>query len=188
MTHRNSRGKALGGHQRPRKGAETIWLTPPAILHALGDFDLDPCACEHPRPWPTAKHMIYPPGDGLRDKWFGRVFCNPPYDESLERWLDKCAVHQNAIALTFARTETRAWQRYIWPMADSVLFISGRIDFYFPDGSKARNAGGPSALISFDRDNTFALQDSGIPGFLVSLWSTVPLREHRAKEVQLALS
>lgn len=170
MPHRNSRGTALGGHHKPREGTSTIWLTPPAILHALGKFDLDPCACEHPRPWPTANLMIYPPANGLEANWFGRVFCNPPYDDSLERWLYKCAIHQNATALTFARTETRAWQTVVWAMADSILFVTGRIDFYYPDGSRAKNAGGPSALIAFDRQNTEKLAESGIPGALVTGW------------------
>lgn len=189
MPHRNSRGTALGGHHKPRQGTDTVWLTPPAILHALGDFDLDPCACEHPRPWPTARHMIYPPGDGLRDRWFGRVFCNPPYDDSLEHWLNKCAVHLNVIALTFARTETKAWQDIIWPFADSILFVAGRIDFYYPDGSRAKNAGGPSALIAFDRFNTDLLATSGIPGSLVQRWhrNSAP-QGRRLSEVQLALS
>jgi len=47
------------------------WLTPPAILHALGDFDLDPCAAPSPRPWPTAARHIELPEDGLTANWGG---------------------------------------------------------------------------------------------------------------------
>lgn len=188
MPHPNSRGRALGGHARPRQGAETIWLTPPAILRAIGPFDMDPCACPEPRPWKTADVMIAPPQDGLRATWRGRVFCNPPYDEKLELWLDRCAVYQDAIALTFARTETRAWQRIVWQFADAILFVAGRLDFYLPDGSKARNAGGPSALISFNRDNTEMLRASGIPGALATDWKRMNYIGKLNREVQLALS
>ncbi|NCW30719.1 MAG: adenine methyltransferase, partial [Alphaproteobacteria bacterium] len=31
----------------------TTWLTPPAVIKALGEFDLDPCASLD-RPWDTA--------------------------------------------------------------------------------------------------------------------------------------
>lgn len=41
MSGRNS---GFGGHERPFRGDTDEWLTPPHILRALGDFDLDPCS------------------------------------------------------------------------------------------------------------------------------------------------
>ena len=162
------RGKqGIGGHTRPNKGADVIWLTPPSILHGLGHFDLDPCAAPSPRPWPTAAKHIELPEDGLTADWCGRVWLNPPYDESLDCWMEKMALHRSGIALTFARTETDIWQRWIWPYAHSVLFIAGRLYFYLPDGTRAAgNAGGPSALISYSEADTKALKDSEIAGAL----------------------
>lgn len=64
------------------------WLTPPEILHALGGFDLDPCASEH-QPWRTAARQLTIRDDGLKQKWSGRVWCNPPYGPFAARWLER---------------------------------------------------------------------------------------------------
>lgn len=162
--------KGIGGHTRPNKGTDVIWLTPPSILHGLGHFDLDPCAAPSPRPWPTAARHIELPEDGLSAEWEGRVFLNPPYDETLGAWMENMALHRNGIALVFARTEIDIWQRWIWPYANTVLFIAGRLYFYLPDGSRAAgNAGGPSALIAYSQADTIALRGSGIAGALVEV-------------------
>ena len=79
------------------------WLTPPCLLRRLGPFDLDPCSPVN-RPWDTARHHYTIEDDGLQQPWFGRVFCNPPYDTALiVRFIRRCVEHRNAVALTFAR-------------------------------------------------------------------------------------
>ena len=83
------------------------WLTPPSILQRLGTFDLDPCAPVN-RPWDIAAHHYTVEDDGLRLPWHGRVFCNPPYDKALiAQFIQRCAEHRNAVALTFVRTDTQ---------------------------------------------------------------------------------
>lgn len=145
------------------------WLTPPEIIRALGTFDLDPCAPIR-RPWPTATRHFTIEDNGLLQPWSGRVWCNPPYGKETGRWLTRCADHRNATVLIFARTETGDWKNHVWPRADAVLFIFGRLHFFHVDGRRARqNAGGPSALISYDPENTEALRRSGIEGRLVKL-------------------
>ena len=69
-----------------------VWLTPPHILRALGEFDLDPCASLD-RPWDTAKNHYTVEDDGLAQPWFGRVWCNPPYGPGMDKWLNKLANH-----------------------------------------------------------------------------------------------
>ena len=162
------RNKGIGGHTLANNGRHELWLTPPQIITLLGEFDLDPCACPEPRPWPTAKRHIALPGDGLAAEWSGRVFLNPPYGTKTATWLRRMAEHRNGIALIFARTETECWTQWIWPVADSVLFLSGRLFFYLPDGSRGpHNAGGPSAIIAYTIEDTAALVKSGIAGALV---------------------
>ena len=63
------------------------WLTPPEIIHNLGEFDLDPCS-PIIRPWETAKN--YFTDNGLNKDWFGRVWCNPPYGTETIKWMKKC--------------------------------------------------------------------------------------------------
>lgn len=154
---------------RPVAATHT-WLTPPEIIDRLGLFDLDPCAAPSPRPWPTAAKHIELPDDGLAAKWHGRVWCNPPFGAHTWDWLKRMAEHNNGIALTFARTETEGFQRWIWKHAHSVLFVAKRPHFYRPDGTRADgNSGGPICLIAYGAGNTEALATSGIDGALVSV-------------------
>nr|DAW59054.1 MAG TPA: DNA N-6-adenine-methyltransferase [Caudoviricetes sp.] len=145
------------------------WLTPPHILRRLGSFDLDPCAPVN-RPWNTAAHHYTIEDDGLKQQWFGRVFCNPPYDTALiVQFIRRCVEHRNAIALTFARTDTRLFHELVFPNADSILFIKGRLSFYHVTGGQGGTAGAPSCLIAFDKENTAVLERCGIEGKLVKI-------------------
>jgi hypothetical protein len=144
------------------------WLTPPEILQALGNFDLDPCASQF-QPWRTAAAQYTIEDDGLAREWSGRVWCNPPYGPHAEKFLKRMAEHGNGILLIFARTETKAFQEYCWRRADGMLFMAGRIKFRLPGGGTAGAAGAPSVLIAFGKDNANALRDSGIAGYFVPL-------------------
>ena len=157
----------MGSHQSARS-IKTEWLTPPWILEKLGEFDLDPCAPVN-RPWNIAKHHYTIEDDGLSKKWFGKVFCNPPYDNAGE-WLNKLHDHGNWIALIFARTETEMFFSEVWDKADAILFIKGRLWFYHVTGEKARsNGGAPSVLIAYGNDSVETLRESGIPGKFIQL-------------------
>lgn len=138
------------------KAGKNEWLTPPELIKSLGEFDLDPCSPIN-RPWPTAKEHYTIEDNGLILPWTGRVFCNPPYD-MLKQFLDKCALHKNCIALTFARTETNAFHSSVWPYATSVFFFKGRIRFYHVDGTQGGTPGAPSMLISYSKENDEALK------------------------------
>lgn len=160
--------QGIGGHHSPVAGKDE-WLTPPEILEALGPFDLDPCA-PISRPWDTAKKHFTVADGGLSLPWSGRVWCNPPYGKETGKWLRKCASHCNAIALIFARTETRDWVEHVWGSANSVLFLFGRLHFYHVNGTRAAaNSGAPSALISYSPCNTEILRNCGLAGKLVEL-------------------
>ncbi len=149
--------KGIGGHHRAYRGKTDDWLTPPEILHALGDFDLDPCA-PRPRPWDTAKKHYTADDDGLFQEWEGRVWLNPPYGPQTGEWLDKLAKHGDGVALIFARTETKTFFKYVWGKAHTLLFIRGRLTFYTIDGKLANaNSGGPSVLVAYGRENHLSL-------------------------------
>lgn len=151
----------IGGHHRPFRGNKDDWLTPPAVIAALGAFDLDPCG--YPG-WKTAKKIICPPKDGLAATWSGRVWLNPPYGPQTGEWLARLQKHGNGIALIFARTETSFFRRYAWT-ATALLFLSGRLFFHHGNGGRAKhNAGGPSVLVAYGDDNANRLLCSGLPG------------------------
>jgi hypothetical protein len=156
------------GGEVPNVGT-TTWLTPPYILDALGEFDLDPCASLN-RPWDTAKHHYTEEEDGLIQPWFGRVWCNPPYGKEMNAFLEKMVCHEpGGIVLIFARTETKAFFDYVWDRADGILFIKGRLRFYRPEGIEGDAAGSPSVLIAYGKHEVEVLRNCGIEGKLLEL-------------------
>lgn len=161
----------LGSHQAT-VGKNQTHLTPRFLLEALGAFDLDPCAAPKPRPWPTARVMNSEvDGDGLAMPWFGRVFCNPPFDSRVVgRWVLKLAEHGNGILLIHARTETR-WFAPIWEKADGILFYGKRVKFCTAEGQVQPNcSGAPLVLVAFGQKNLSTLRHCGLPGVLVTGW------------------
>jgi hypothetical protein len=138
------------GHQ----GKTNVWLTPRWILDALGDFDLDPCGQPD---WKTAKdHFYY---YGLDKHWYGRAWLNPPYGRDVGKWLKRLEIHGNGIALVFARTDTK-WFQELRP--DAINFMKGRVAFLRPNGESDTNAGTPSILMAWGKDNVKALKQ--VPG------------------------
>jgi len=140
------------------------WLTPPHILKALGPFDLDPCAPVK-RPWDMAARHFTIMDNGLMKAWEGRVWCNPPYGSDTGKWLARLAEHGNGIALIFARTETAAFFNHIWPKADAIMFLKGRLTFYSANGRPAkRSAGSPSCLVAYGKQNIETLLSCSLEG------------------------
>lgn len=133
------------------------WLTPPYIIKALGEFDLDPCAPEV-RPWGTAKKHFTLKDNGLFLPWEGRVWLNPPYGRETFKWLEKLSNHKQGIALIFARTETAGFHKEIWDKANSIFFFKGRLKFHYVNGAVGDTANAPSCLVSYSQDDTLAIE------------------------------
>jgi hypothetical protein len=149
-------------------GETNVWLTPPELVKALGEFDLDPCA-SYPRPWDLAKAnwSLEQDGDSLQKGWMGRVWCNPPYGPNTKHWLKKCSDHGNAIALVFSRVETNGFFN-AWKTASAMLFLPGRLSFYTQDGQLSKGKPAANVLIAWGDDNAAALLKSGLSGAFVS--------------------
>ena len=143
-----------------------VWLSPLRIIKALGPFDLDPCACDSPRPWATAKeHYEKALCDGLAMPWLGRVWLNPPYGDETFKWMSKLAHHKSGIALIFSRTETKGFHREIWQKAKCVFFFEGRLVFHEPDGKLAKaGANAPSCLVAYSDFDTEAIERAMLLG------------------------
>lgn len=161
-------GRSMNSHHSAMMKSDT-YLTPPLIVEALGPFDLDPCTPDV-MPWKTAANRFTKKEDGLIQNWFGRVWLNPPYGRQAVKWTRKLSEHGNGIALLLARTETADWFETIWPKADSILFMKGRIYFHDQDGKRLpANCGAAPVLVAYGRNNTESLIISKIPGKLIQL-------------------
>jgi hypothetical protein len=164
----NERVSGMGGHQSARMMKDE-WLTPPNIIKELGEFDLDPCSPIN-RPWETAKQHFTIEDNGLDREWVGRVWLNPPYGLEASEWLNKMVVHGDGVVLIFARTETKMFFDHVWENADALLFFKGRLYFHHVNGDRAKaNAGAPSVLIAYGKENVKALEKVSEWGKLIKL-------------------
>lgn len=125
-----------------------LWSTPPdlfAKLDAEFGFTLDVCAVAE-----NAKCLRYftPEVDGLKQKWEGTVWMNPPYGRSIGVWVRKAYLSARAgavvVCLLPARTDTRWWHEYV-THAHEHWFIKGRLKF----GGAPSGAPFPSAVVVF---------------------------------------
>jgi len=88
------------------------------------------------------------------------VWLNPPYGRDLGRWLERLAAHGDGMALVFARTDTRWFQR-AFAAATAACFIKGRLRFIPGDGQRAPGAAGaPSLLLAYGLPCALALTAS----------------------------
>ncbi len=122
--------------------ATTEWSTPPDVyagLHKEFNFDFDPCPLGGDE-------------DGLASlfvRWAGRrVFCNPPYGPTLNKWLERGLEADVAVFLIPARTDTRWFHEIVLPNAKEIRFIKGRLKF----GSAINSAPFPSMVVIFKRN------------------------------------
>jgi hypothetical protein len=159
----------LGSHQTAI-GRSQVHITPKWILDRLGPFDLDPAAAD-PRPWDCAAVNYTEADDGLRQRWHGRVWLNPPFDQyKVGKFTRRLAEHGHGTTLLHARTEA-GWFEPVWSAASGILFMADRIKFCLPDGSEQRfNSGAPPILVAFGEKDLSALRQSGITGALVTGW------------------
>lgn len=151
------------------KAPTTEWYTPPYIIESLGGlFDLDPCAPA--LSWYTARKCYTKEIDGLSQKWEGRVFLNPPYENpAVKHFVRKLADHGNGIALLYARCDNKMFFEDVFNRATSIKFLCDRIYFIRPDGTKGDRPGCGSVLIAYGKECDELLQNCNLPGKYISL-------------------
>jgi phage N-6-adenine-methyltransferase len=97
-----------------------MWATPQWLFDALNShyhFSLDVCAIPENA---KCKKYYTPEQDGLKQKWEGICWMNPPYSK-LKDWVEKA--HNEAlrgittVGLLPARTDTIAFHKYILPFS-----------------------------------------------------------------------
>ena len=116
------------------------WPTPKALLEELDaefHFDFDPCPLHESENDGSAP---------LFTSWKGkRVFCNPPYNRGVARFLERATEAAVSVFLLPARTDTKWFHDIVLPNATEVRFIKGRLYF----GDAINPAPFPSMLAIF---------------------------------------
>lgn len=154
----------------------TEWYTPTDYIEnaraVLGGIDLDPASSIIAQKTVRAKKFYTEQDDGLRHKWFGRVFLNPPYKMPLiQQFAERlCEEYQagsiaQAVLLTNNATDTRWWQATA-RRAACVCFTEGRIRFYNRNGEGRAPTHGQTFFYFGDRVDRFCAEFGGI-GWIV---------------------
>jgi hypothetical protein len=144
------------------------YLTPEYILSPvralLGGIELDPCS--EPDNPTGASQFFFPPLDGCELPWRARtVFCNPPYGEARDRWVDRCLVEGargvRIVLLIPAATDIRTFQK-AFAACTTCLFLKGRVKFGVLRPNRRQEAASHgSALLGFGV-NLVPLGDLGV--------------------------
>ena len=112
--------------------ASDDFLTPPAIVEAMGQFDLDPCASHRQHKPIALQEYHFPEDNGLLLPWNGSVFVNPPFSE-LSTWINRFVLHGNGILLVPARVEV-SWFWKLWHNSNAIFFTKGPVKYLCPEG------------------------------------------------------
>ena len=113
-------------------------------LNKVHNYEVDVCATAK-----NAKCSIYytEEQDGLKQKWQGSCWCNPPYGRQIGLWMEKDYKSSRwgafVVCLVPARPDTRWW--HDWAVKGDIEFIKGRLKF----GDAKNSAPFPSALITY---------------------------------------
>jgi phage N-6-adenine-methyltransferase len=126
-----------------------VWETPKETfetLDAVFHFTTDVCADASNAKCP---HYYTEAQDGLRQRWEGVCWMNPPYGAEIARWVQKAFESSlfgaTVVCLLPARTDTRWWHNYVRPLPpEDIDFLPGRQRF-----SEKGSAPFPSAVVIF---------------------------------------
>jgi len=150
----NTKRRRGDNHDRQRLLTPLYVLEP--IRKLLGGIGLDPCT--EPDNPTIAEAWYTPPQDGCILPWdWATVFCNPPYGEARNRWVERCIEEgrrRKVVLLIPSHTETRIFQQAM-ESADSVLFVRARLRFgVVRDNGRQEAASHGSAIFGFGADVT----------------------------------
>lgn len=126
------------------------WETPQWLFDLLDKefhFDIDVCASESNH---KCKNYYSKIDDGLKQKWQGTCWMNPPYGRELPQWISKAKSESGSgalmVCLVPARTDTEWWWNNC--IEGEIRFIRGRLKFSDQGGAPM-----PSAVVILKQKN-----------------------------------
>lgn len=141
------------------------WYTPPEFLDSvrevMGAIDLDPASSPVAQERVKAKKFFTQKQDGLRHKWSGRVFLNPPYSPELVGKFVRKLVSEYSdgkveqyILLINNATET-AWFQAVAQVSAAICFPKTRIRFLDEGGNPGAPLQGQAFLYGGENASQF---------------------------------
>lgn len=123
-------------HETATSSVRQDWETPQEffdVVDAEFGFTLDVCALPETA---KCKRFFTPNENGLAQKWSGMCWMNPPYGQSIPKWISKayqeaCAGDATVVCLVPARMGPR-WFHEFAPAAE-IRLLKGRLQFVGAD-------------------------------------------------------
>ena len=119
-----------------------------AARRAMGGIDTDPATHALPQRYINAQHAYTREDDGLRQPWYGKVWCNPPFGQ-WDAWVPKILAEYNSGRVTDicvllpCRALSNLSVADLIDAADALWISKGRVQFGGPGGG---NNGDGSAI------------------------------------------
>lgn len=137
--------KAARGPHVANNSCDNEWYTPEQYIKPfrgmVGKIDLDPASCEEANAVVKAKRFYSIDDDGLRKKWTGSVWLNPPYAAGVVETFIAKLINEidsgnttSAALLVNNATETR-WFQMALNRCNACCFLASRIKFWKPGKS-----------------------------------------------------
>lgn len=127
------------------------WLTPPEVFawarKLLGGIDFDTACCfDNALAEPIWWLGVNTAGDALKVDWYGRCWCNPPYNK-IEPWIEKALASDAITAMLIPSPNGESRYGQLMQYAHEVSIV-GRLAFLKPDGTPVSgNTRGSSLFI-----------------------------------------
>jgi DNA N-6-adenine-methyltransferase (Dam) len=139
------------------------WYTPRHYLESarkvLGAIDLDPASCPEANRNVRAAEFFTKSNDGLARKFYGRIWCNPPYGGLTGKFTGRIIDAyedgdiEAAILLVNAHGTDTSWFQRLWDY--HLCFTDHRIAFISSDGEQQANTAGSVFAYLGDRSEAF---------------------------------
>ena len=148
-----------------QNSGENEWYTPPQFIESarlvMGSIDTDPASNPIANATVKASRFFTKDEDGLKQKWDGNVWMNPPYAqplmsqfaEAISEKFESGEIEQ-AIILVNNATETQWFQRMA-SVASAVCFPKSRVKFLDPNGKPGAPLQGQAIIYMGDNRRVF---------------------------------
>lgn len=148
-----------------QNSGENEWYTPPQFIESarlvMGSIDTDPASNPIANATVQAARFFTKDEDGLKQKWEGNVWMNPPYAqplmsqfaEAISEKFESGEIEQ-AIILVNNATETQWFQRMA-SVASAVCFPKSRVKFLDPNGKPGAPLQGQAIIYMGDNRRVF---------------------------------
>jgi phage N-6-adenine-methyltransferase len=145
-----------GGAHVSNNSGDSEWFTPTEYVEAarkvMGQINLDPASTETANSIVKAEQFYCAKDDGLKQRWHGCIWLNPPYSQpAIEQFCTKVVEEfsagriEAACVLINNATETKFFQS-LARISTAICFPAGRIRFWHPEKESATPLQGQAVL------------------------------------------